>query len=95
MFDNGHLPHQSDDGRASPDDRPYRSESFSSSRGANRARWFDNTSMREDIDFSAVDLHLAPREPGKKRRILGSLGYLYVGTKWFITKLFVIRSGEP
>ena len=51
--------------------------------------------MREDIDFSAVDLHLAPREPGKKRRILGPLGYLYVGTKWFITKLFVIRSGEP
>src|SRR5437016_5658333 len=51
--------------------------------------------MREDIDFSAVDLHLSPREPGKKRRILGPLGYLYVGTKWFITKLFVIRSGEP
>src|SRR2546426_105645 len=51
--------------------------------------------MREDIDFSAVDLHLAQREPGKKRGILGPLGYLYVGTKWFITKLFVIRSGEP
>ena len=38
---------------------------------------------------------LSPREPAKKRRILGPLGYLYVGTKWFITKLFVIRSGEP
>ncbi len=51
--------------------------------------------MREDIDCAAVDLHLTPRQPWKKRRILGPLGYLYVDTKWFITKLFVIRSGEP
>ncbi len=51
--------------------------------------------MRTDIQFSAVDLKLSPREPAKKRRILGPLGYLYVGTKWLVTKLFVIRSGEP
>jgi hypothetical protein len=51
--------------------------------------------MDTDIQFSAVDVKLSPREPAKPRRIVGPLGYLYVGTKWFITKLFVIRSGEP
>jgi hypothetical protein len=50
--------------------------------------------MHQDIAFSAIDLQLNPPEPEKQRRILGPLGYLYVGTKWFITKLFVIRPGE-
>jgi len=56
-----------------------------------------NLRGKTEVDHSrlpAVDLHLSPREPAKKRSILGPLGYLYVGTKWFITKLFVIRSGE-
>jgi hypothetical protein len=44
--------------------------------------------LRTDVALSAVNLTLVPE---KKPRILGPLGYLYVGTKWFITKLFVIR----
>lgn len=51
--------------------------------------------LRTDIQFSAVHVKLRPREPEKQRRILGPLGYLYVGGKWFITKLFVIRPGAP
>ena len=50
--------------------------------------------MREDVAFSSVSLTLTPPEPEKQTRILGPLGYLYVGTKWFITKLFVIRPGS-
>jgi hypothetical protein len=49
---------------------------------------------REDITFSSISLTLRPPEPEKQPRILGPLGYLYVGTKWFITKLFVIRPGS-
>lgn len=47
--------------------------------------------MREDVALSAIELTLTPREAVKKTRILGPLGYLYVGTKWIVTKLFVIR----
>ncbi len=50
--------------------------------------------MREDIAMAAVDLTLSAKLPTPTRRILGPLGYLWVGTKWFITKLFVIRSGS-
>lgn len=50
--------------------------------------------MREDVAFSSIQLTVTPPAPEKKTRILGPLGYLYVGTKWFITKLFVIRSGS-
>src|SRR5204863_4184026 len=49
--------------------------------------------IRQDIGFSAISLTLDRPEPEKKSEILGPLGYLYVGTKWFITKLFAIRSG--
>lgn len=47
--------------------------------------------LRKDVALSAIDLTLVKQEPAKKARILGPLGYLYVGTKWFVTKLFVIR----
>lgn len=47
--------------------------------------------LREDVALSAISLTLLPQEPEKKPRILGPLGYLWVGTKWFVTKLFVIR----
>lgn len=50
--------------------------------------------MRSDITFSVLSLQLWPMGPEKKKEILGPLGYLYVGTKWFITKLFVIQSGD-
>lgn len=49
--------------------------------------------MRDDVAFSSVSLTLLPQTE-KQSRILGPLGYLYVGTKWFVTKLFVIRSGS-
>jgi hypothetical protein len=49
---------------------------------------------REDVAFSSISLTLTPPGPKKQSRILGPLGYLYVGTKWFITKLFVIRPGS-
>jgi hypothetical protein len=39
--------------------------------------------------MSALSPHLVERRPP---RILGRLGYLWVGTKWFVTKLFVIRA---
>jgi len=50
--------------------------------------------IRQDVAFSSIGLTLRPPAPKKQSRILGPLGYLYVGTKWFITKLFVIRSGS-
>jgi len=40
------------------------------------------------VALSALTLDL---ERKKKPRILGPLGYLFVGTKWLVTKLFVIR----
>jgi hypothetical protein len=46
------------------------------------------TRLRSDLAMSALSLHLVERRPP---RILGPLGYLWVGTKWFVTKLFVIR----
>lgn len=46
--------------------------------------------MRGDINYSVINLELRPMP---QKEILGPLGYLYVGTKWVITKLFVIRPG--
>jgi hypothetical protein len=46
------------------------------------------TRLRTGVALSALGLELERR---KKPRILGPLGYLFVGTKWFVTKLFVIR----
>lgn len=47
--------------------------------------------MRRDIAFSAVELELTEEPPERPRRILGPLGLLLEGTRWFIVKLFVIR----
>jgi hypothetical protein len=47
--------------------------------------------LRGEIALSAVDLTLMEKEPEKKPRIYGPLGYLWIGSKWFVTKLFVIR----
>jgi hypothetical protein len=47
--------------------------------------------MRRDIAFSAVELELTEEPPERPRRILGPLGLLFEGTRWFIVKLFVIR----
>jgi hypothetical protein len=44
--------------------------------------------LRTGVALSALALDL---ERKKKPRILGPLGYLFVGTKWLVTKLFVIR----
>lgn len=44
--------------------------------------------LRTGVALSALALDL---EQKKKPRILGPLGYLFVGTKWLVTKLFVIR----
>lgn len=48
----------------------------------------------KDVALSAVDLTLSQTAGPQPKRILGPLGYLWVGTKWFITKLFVIRPGQ-
>lgn len=50
--------------------------------------------MKENISFSKVSLELYPKGPEKKQEILGPLGYVYFGVKWFVTKLFVIQSGD-
>src|SRR5262245_61161526 len=47
--------------------------------------------LRTDVALSAVALTLVAKEPEKKPRIYGPLGYLWIGTKWFVTKLFIIR----
>jgi hypothetical protein len=44
--------------------------------------------LQTGVALSALALDL---ERKKKPRILGPLGYLFVGTKWLVTKLFVIR----
>jgi hypothetical protein len=44
--------------------------------------------LRTGVALSALSLDL---ERKRKPRILGPLGYLLVGTKWLVTKLFVIR----
>jgi hypothetical protein len=44
--------------------------------------------LQTGVALSALTLDL---ERKKKPRILGPLGYLFVGTKWLVTKLFVIR----
>lgn len=47
--------------------------------------------MKENISFSKVSISISPK---KKEEILGPLGYVYVGVKWLVTKLFVIQSAE-
>lgn len=47
--------------------------------------------LEREVSMSLIRASLVPREPDEPRRILGPLGALWVGTKWFVTKLFVIR----
>lgn len=44
--------------------------------------------LRNDVALSAVTVHL---EQKPRPKIYGPLGYLWLGTEWFVTKLFVIR----
>lgn len=48
--------------------------------------------LRSDVERARVEVTLREAPP---KRILGPLGYLWVGTRWFVEKLFVIRPGEP
>lgn len=48
--------------------------------------------LRGDVEMARLEVRLEKQRP---KRILGPLGYVYVGTRWFIEKLFVIRHGAP
>lgn len=48
--------------------------------------------LRSDVDMARLEVALRKQRP---KRILGPLGYVYVGARWFVEKLFVIRPGEP
>jgi len=45
---------------------------------------------RSEVAMASIQVRLNEKVQ-KPRRILGPLGYLYVGTAWFIKKLFIIR----
>jgi hypothetical protein len=47
--------------------------------------------LRRSAAMSSISATFIAREKERKPRILGPIGYLWVGTKWFVTKLFVIR----
>jgi hypothetical protein len=53
------------------------------------------TRLRNDVARARLEVHLSKQKPPAPKRILGPLGYLWVGTKWFVEKLFVIRPGVP
>ena len=53
------------------------------------------TRLKHDVARARLEVHLSTLQPPEPKRILGPLGYLYVGTKWFVEKLFVIRPGAP
>lgn len=48
--------------------------------------------LRGDVARARLELTLRERAP---KRVLGPLGYVWYGTKWFIGKLFVLRDGAP
>lgn len=48
--------------------------------------------LEKDVALSVLSLDLEQEEP---KRILGPLGYLGYGFKWFVEKLIVIRPGRP
>lgn len=50
--------------------------------------------LKQNVSYAKVYLELTPKAPEKKQEILGPLGYLYTGVKWFVIKLFVIQSAE-
>ena len=53
------------------------------------------TRLKHDVARARLEVHLSTVQPPKPKRILGPLGYLYVGVAWFVEKLFVIRPGTP
>lgn len=50
--------------------------------------------LKQNVSYAKVYLELTPKAPEKKQEILGPLGYLYYGVKWFVIKLFVIQPVE-
>ena len=53
------------------------------------------TRLSNDVARARLEIQLSEKQPPEPKRILGPLGYLWVGTKWFVEKLFVIRPGAP
>ena len=47
--------------------------------------------LKDQIQMATVRVELSQQQPEKPATIYGPLGYLYKGTAWFVTKLFVIR----
>lgn len=47
--------------------------------------------LSDQVQLATLTVDLYQKQPPKPRTIYGPLGYLYKGTEWFITKLFVIR----
>ncbi|MET1080669.1 MAG: DUF4349 domain-containing protein [Pseudomonas sp.] len=47
--------------------------------------------LKDLIQMATVRVELHQQEAEKPATIYGPLGYLYKGTEWFVTKLFIIR----
>ncbi len=47
--------------------------------------------LKDQIQMSTLRVELRQQEAEKPATIYGPLGYLYKGTEWFVTKLFIIR----
>ncbi len=47
--------------------------------------------LKDQIQMSTLRVELRQQEAEKPATIYGPLGYLYKGTAWFVTKLFIIR----
>lgn len=47
--------------------------------------------LGDQVQLATLTVDLYQKQAAKPRTIYGPLGYLYKGTEWFVTKLFVIR----
>lgn len=47
--------------------------------------------LKDQIQMSTIRVDLRQQAEPKRATIYGPLGYLYKGTAWFVTKLFIIR----
>lgn len=47
--------------------------------------------LGDQVQLATLTADLYQKQAAKPRTIYGPLGYLYKGTEWFVTKLFVIR----
>ncbi|MWV17995.1 DUF4349 domain-containing protein [Pseudomonas sp. L-22-4S-12] len=47
--------------------------------------------LKDQIQMATIRVELRQQEAPKPATIYGPLGYLYKGTEWFVTKLFIIR----